>query len=58
MVVIGQSGRILEKVIFFRTKVDVLVQSGCFTAKLVAFGLKWLYSRKMVEIGKKWLYSG
>ena len=34
---------------------DVLVQSGCFTAKLVVFGQKWLYSDKSGGIRAKWL---
>ena len=59
MVVFGQSSCNRTKWLyfgksnFFRTKVDVLVQSDCFTAKFVVFGQKWLYSGKSGGIRAK-----
>ena len=43
----------------------VFRQDGCFSAKVVVFEQKWLYSgqsdcirAKLLYSGKKWLYSG
>ena len=33
-------------------------KSSCIREKVVAFGLKCLYSGKVVVLGEKWLYSG
>ena len=57
----GKSCCILPKWWISR-EVDVFGISGCYQAKMVVFGQKWLYSDKvvvsgkMVVFGQKWLF--